>query len=172
MELNIVVVNLLLVIVLLCGISLTMTGLPGNLLVLLAALGYGYWEGFNYFSATFLWIIFGAFIIGETIEFIAGAVGAKREKASGWAVTAAVLGAIMGSIIGTSIVPLLGSLLGAMAGAFAASFGAEYLKTRDPAKAKRVAQGVMVGQIVGMIVKFSIGMGMVAAIIANLPWSR
>lgn len=171
MEINIFIVNILLIIVLLCSISLTMIGLPGNLIVLLAALAYGYWEGFHYFSMTFLLILLGAFIIGETAEFISGALGATREKASGWTVVAAVFGAIMGAILGTFIIPLIGSFLGAMAGAFAASYGAEYFITRDADKAKRVAQSVMLGQIVGMIVKFTIGIGMVVAVIANLPWS-
>lgn len=170
MEINIFIVNILLIIVLLCSISLTMIGLPGNLAVLLVALGYGYWEGFNHFSTTFLLVLLAAFVIGETVEFVAGAFGATREKASGWAIAAAVFGAILGAVIGTTIVPLIGSFLGAMAGAFAASYGAEYLKTQDVAKARRVAQSVMLGQIVGMIVKFSIGVGMVVAIIANLPW--
>lgn len=155
---------------LLVGVSLTMIGLPGNFLILLTALGYGYWEGFSHFNTTFLSVLFAAFIVGETVEFVAGALGAKREKASGWTITAAVLGAIVGGAVGTSIVPLIGSFLGAMAGAFAASYGVEYGKTKDAAKAIRVAQSVMVGQIVGMIAKFAVGIGMVVGIIANLPW--
>lgn len=170
MVIDMFVVNMLLIIVLLCSISLTMIGLPGNLIILLAALGYGYWEGFNHLSTPFLLVLLGAFVIGETVEFVAGALGATREKASGWAVVAAVFGAITGAVIGTVIVPLLGSFLGAMIGAFAASYGAEYWQTQDVAKAKRVAQSVMLGQIMGMIVKFAVGIGMVVAIIANLPW--
>jgi uncharacterized protein YqgC (DUF456 family) len=169
-EINIFVVNILLIIVLLCSVSLTMIGLPGNFLIFLTALGYGYWEGFKHFSASFILVLLAALVVGETVEFVAGALGARRQKASGWTMTAAVLGAIMGAVIGTFIVPFIGSFLGAMGGAFAASYGAEYLITRDADQAKRVAQSVMVGQIVGMIVKFALGIGMVAAIIANLPW--
>lgn len=170
MEINVFVVNILLVILLLCSVSLTMIGLPGNLLIFLAALGYGYWEGFIHFSTTFLLVLLAALVVGETVEFVAGALGAKRQKASGWTIIAAIFGAIIGAIVGTFVIPLLGSFLGAMGGAFAASYGVEYLVTQDAAKSKRVAQSVMVGQIVGMIVKFALGIGMVAAIIANLPW--
>lgn len=170
MEINIFVINILFVMVLLFSVSLTLIGLPGNALIFLAALGYGYWEGFSHLSTTFLLVLFGAFVVGETVEFIAGALGAKREKASGWAIAAALFGAIAGGIIGTMIIPLIGSILGAMIGAFSASYGAEYIKTKDAAKAIRVAKSVMLGQIVGMIAKFAIGSGMVVGIIAILPW--
>lgn len=170
MDVSLFSVNILLIIILVCGVSLTMIGLPGNLLVLLGAVGYGYWEGFYHLSTKFLWILFGVFLIGETVEFIAGALGAKRKKASGWTITAALCGAIAGSIFGTSFLPVIGSFLGAMMGAFAASYAMEYFLTRDAAKAISVARSVMCGQIIGIIVKFSIGIGMSVAIIANLPW--
>lgn len=172
MEINLFLVNMLLIIAVLCSVCVTMIGLPGNLLVFLAALGYGYWEGFNRFGGMFFAFLLAALIVGETVEFFAGALGAKREKASGWTITAAVIGAITGAVVGTGVFPFIGSLLGAMAGAFAASFAVEYLITQDTDKASRVAKSVMIGQITGMVVKFAIGIGMVTAIIANLPWAR
>lgn len=170
MDLSVFAVNILLIILLLCGVSFTMLGLPGNTLVFLGALGYGYWEGFHHLSTTFIWVLLGLLLVGETVEFIAGAWGAKRKKASGWTITAAVGGAILGSVIGTGFIPLIGSFLGAMAGAFTASFGMEYILTKNAGKAKSVAKSAMFGQIFGMIVKFSIGIGMSVSVIAKLPW--
>jgi len=170
LDISLFAVNIFLIIILFAGVSLTMVGLPGNLLVLLAALGYGYWEGFVHLNTKLLWILCGVFLIGETVEFIAGALGAKSKKASGWTITAALCGAVAGSIVGTSFLPLAGSFLGAMLGAFAASYAVEYFLTRDAAKAISVARSVMCGQIIGMVVKFSLGIGMSVAIIAKLPW--
>jgi uncharacterized protein len=165
------IIHVAVIVLLLTGLGLTALGLPGNVLIFVTALAYGYYEGFVHIGYTFLLILLGTLLAGELVEFIAGALSAKRENASKRAVFAAVFGAILGGIVGTGLLPIIGSLLGAMCGSFIASYLAEYTKTGDMEKSQRVAKSVMTGQIIGLIFKFAIGIGMLVAVIYQLPWN-
>lgn len=161
-------INILVGFVVLAGIGLTLINLPGNSVIFVVALVYGIYDGFTNMTVQTLLLIFALFIAGELVEFIAGALGAKKQKASTRAVIAAIIGAILGGVIGTGILPLIGSVLGAMGGAFAASYIAEYTKAGDADHARRVGVSVMKGQAIGMIVKILMAAGMAALVIAKL----
>ncbi|WP_425058088.1 hypothetical protein SCACP_27360 [Sporomusa carbonis] len=164
-------ISLMVVVILVIGLSMTAIGLPGNWLIFFTAFGYGYYENFIHMNNTVLLTIFGALLAGELAEFIAGTLGAKREKASRSAIVAAFVGGIAGGIFGTGIIPGLGSIAGAVGGSFMAGYLAEYLSTGDRGKAGRVAKGIVIGQVLGIIFKFAVAIGMVALIISRLTWS-
>ena len=164
------IANIVFVLVLLSGIVMTLMGLPGNILILLTALAYGYYDHFEMMNYAVLVIVFGLFIIGEIIEFIAGLLGAKRENASKRAMFAPFIGTIIGGIWGTAILPIIGSLLGALVGAFIAAALAEFSKTKDVTRAKRVAQSVIKGQIWGIVIKAMTAVSMTAILIYQLKW--
>lgn len=167
---EIYLVNFIVVVFLLIALGLTMLTLPGNLLIFLIAMGYGFFDQFSRFDYYFLIMLFTGFALGELVEFAAGAAGAKREKASKRAIAAAVAGAVVGGLAGTALLPVLGSFIGAMLGAYAASYYAELSVCQDAAKSKKVAMSVMKGQIIGAIFKFVVAIAMVIAIIARLAW--
>ncbi|MGI6092884.1 MAG: DUF456 domain-containing protein [Veillonellaceae bacterium] len=167
---SVMAVNIAASIGLLVGIGLTLINLPGNIVILLLALGYAVYDGFIHITFQTLFIVFTLFIAGEVVEFIAGAVGAKKEKASSRAMLAAVVGAIIGGIIGTGLLPVIGSVLGAITGAYGASYIAEYSKAGNAEHARRVGISVMKGQAVGMIFKIVMAVGMVALIVLEMPW--
>jgi len=170
MEYTAMVINLLFSILILGGVVMTMVGLPGNILIVLLGLAYGYYDGFEHVDYAVLVITVGVFALGELIEFWAGLIGAKKEKASKRAVVAAFVGTVLGGIWGTVILPLIGSILGALLGAFVITAVAEYTKTKNKEQAKRVAIGVLKGQIVGMIFKVAIAVGMAVALIYHVQW--
>lgn len=171
MDAGLIAINLLVLVVTVIGIGLTVIGLPGNWLIFFIALGYGYLESFVYMNHTVLLILFGAVLAGELVEFVAGALGAKKENASNRAVLAAFIGGIAGGILGTGIMPGLGSIAGAVGGSFAAGYLAEYAATGNSEKAGRVAKSIVVGQALGLIFKLAMAIGMVALIISRLTWA-
>jgi uncharacterized protein YqgC (DUF456 family) len=171
MDLGVTAGNLVVIVICVVSIGLTVVGLPGNWLIFITALCYGYLEGFVHMKSTILFVLFGAVAAGELVEFVAGSLGAKREGASQSAILAAFLGGIAGGIIGTGIIPGLGSIAGAIGGSFAAGYIAEYMVTGNREKAARVAQGIVIGQALGLICKLAIAIGMVALIISQLTWS-
>ncbi|MCE5285536.1 MAG: DUF456 domain-containing protein [Pelosinus sp.] len=153
-----------------CGIILTLIGLPGNFLILAAAVIYGWQENFLHLTYAWLLVLASLWGGGELMEFIAGISGAKKQQASRWAMLAAGIGSIAGGILGTGILPLLGTLLGALVGGFMASFSIEYIYTRDKERAQKVASGVVKGQLWGMLLKVSVAIGMSVLIIYRLSF--
>jgi len=170
MEYTEMLTNVLFSIIILAGVILTMVGLPGNVLIVLGGLIYGYYDHFEHVDYRVLAIIIGVFILGELVEFWSGLLGAKKEKASKRAMLAAFLGTVLGGIWGTAILPLIGSILGALCGAFVITAVAEYTKTKNKEQARRVAIGVLKGQIVGMIFKVAAAVGMAIALLYQLKW--
>jgi len=172
MDFSLFVATLILIFFLVAGVMLTLFSLPGNLVILLAAAGYGLLEGFVRFDGGFLLALGGACLFGEAVEFVAGMLGAQRQKASARAVDGTFFGGIAGAVIGSFVMPVLGTIAGAVAGAFGLSYAAEYGKTGDRDKAVRVARGAAVGMLVGTLFKLAVAVGMVAAVIARLPWGK
>lgn len=142
--------------------------MPGNLLIIAAAAGYGWFEGFIRFDAGFLLGLGALFLLGEAVEFAAGMLGAKRAKASKLSMAAAFLGGLVGALAGSVVLPLAGTVAGAAIGAFTLSYLAEYGKTGDQDKAGRVARSVAVGLLIGTLFKLVIAVGMAAAIIMQV----
>lgn len=163
--------NLIIIIISVVSIGLTAIGLPGNWLMVITALGYGYLEGFVHMNSTVLLLLLGAVVAGELAEFVAGSLGAKKENASRSAIIAAFIGGIAGGILGTGIMPGLGSIAGAVCGSFAAGYVAEYLATGNKEKAAKVAKSIVIGQAFGLIFKLAVAIGMLALIISQLTWS-
>ena len=160
MDIQLILLQAGLTAVMLAGLLLTLVGLPGNLLILLAALFFGWREEFAHLTPFVLGALAIAWLGGELLDFAAGIGGAKKERASWAATAAAVIGAIGGGILGTGMMPLIGTLAGALLGGFAASYGVEYWLSGDAVKARKVAGGVLKGQLLGMIVKSAVGLGM------------
>jgi len=167
MEYVAILMNVLCSVLIVGGVIMTMVGLPGNVLIVLVGLAYGYYEHVDY---SYLGIIVGIFMIGELVEFWAGLIGARQEKASKRAVLAAFVGTVLGGVGGTVILPIIGSMIGAVVGAFMITALAEYTKTKNKQQAKRVAMGVVKGQIVGMAFKVVAAVGMAITLISQLKW--
>jgi uncharacterized protein YqgC (DUF456 family) len=165
-----IIMNIACVVFILGGVIITAIGLPGNTLILLTGLAYGYYDHFQNIDYAILVIVFGIYITGEVIEFVAGLVGAKKEKASKRAMLAPFIGTIVGGIWGTALLPIIGSLLGALLGAYVVTFLAEYSKTKDIIQAKRVANGVLKGQVFGIMIKSASAVSMAILLIYKVKW--
>jgi uncharacterized protein YqgC (DUF456 family) len=162
------VADAVMVCILIAGIGLTMLNLPGNLLIFFTALGYSFFDGSIYLSYQYLIILFGMYILGEVVEFFAGAWGAQQGKASKKATAAAFIGAMAGGVLGTILLPVVGSILGMLAGAFLFSYAAEYTETRNPDKAKKVGISVAKGQLIGFVFKIVTAIGMNLLILSRI----
>ena len=161
-------VNITMVAMLVVGIILTLIGLPGNFLILLAAVVYGWQENFSQLTYPWLLILTGMWLSGELLEFFIGVRGAKRAQASSWATIAAAIGSIAGGLVGSGILPIIGTIIGAVLGGFVASYCAEYIYTSDKLKARQVAEGVVKGQLLGMLIKVAVAIGMAVTVIYKL----
>ena len=131
MSLMAVVFALILIFVLLGCWILTMLGLPGNWLMAAATATYAHLTPANSPTAigwrTVVAVVVLA-VLGESIEFTAGALGVARTGGSRRSALMALVGSVAGSLLGVAIgvpIPVVGSVvaavffagIGAMAGA-------------------------------------------------------
>lgn len=166
-----IISNVFLIAAMLGSVGMISMGLPGNLLLFFSVLFYAAWSGFLYLSYESLIIVLVIILLAESIEFLAGLLGAKKEKASKRAMVGAVFGGFCGALIGSGIVPLVGSIIGLVCGGFLGSYLAEYSKAKDSDKAGRVAVGVAVGQMTGVLTKLVLALVAIVYIISQMPWT-
>ncbi len=98
-------------------------------------------------------------LVGEVIEFAAGALGAKAGGGSKRAAWGAILGGFLGAIIGSIMLPIIGTILGAICGCFLGAFLGE-TTGKDPrtaAESVKPAIGATIGRVLGTTCKVLIG---------------
>lgn len=167
--------------VLLCIINLlswstNLLSFPGNWLIVLATAVYAYFfpesetSGVGWFGIGILLVLA---VLGEIIEFVAGAAMAGKRGASRRAMALAVLGTMVGSIVGalfTIPIPIIGPVVGALAGgaggAFVGAWLGELWKGKTAQEGMHVGTGAMLGRLLGTSGKLIVGalMCVVAAI--------
>lgn len=142
-------------------VALASAGLPGIWLMALSALLFRMWRP----ELVDWWVIItvlGIALAAEALEFVAGAVGAKRGGGSGRAAIGAVVGGIIGAILGTVVIPipLLGTILGSALGSglFAVGFELTLRPTlesapRAPGHMGRVGYSAFIGRLVATVIK-------------------
>lgn len=160
------------------GLSATVFTLPGNWIILGASLLFAL-----FFPAEdgrgLLWMTVATLaalaVVGEVLEFAAGALGAAGEGASRRAMVLAVVGAIVGSILGAVIglpIPVLGplvaTLVGGGVGAFAGAYLGESWKGKASGERLAVSRAALVGRLLGTLGKLLVGLIMFVLVTVDL----
>jgi uncharacterized protein YqgC (DUF456 family) len=135
-------------------------GLPGNWLIVISTCLFAWWQwDHGLFSIYTLLAITVLAVLGELVEFLAGAGGAKRAGAGWRGSIGAIAGAVTGAIVGTFMlpIPVLGTLLGACVGAGLGAWGLELAGGREMQDSVRSGIGAGVGEFLGITSKFILG---------------
>lgn len=151
---------------------LTLLSLPGNWLILLFTALFAWLLPEQPDGVGVSWTIVGVLlvlaVIGEIVEFLAGAAGAAKLGGSRRAVALSVIGAIVGSIGGALIgvpIPIVGPIIGAVGGgglgAFAGAYAGESWKGRLAEERMAISKAALVGRLLGTLGKLLIGVVMV-----------
>ncbi len=172
---------LLLIVVLLAGWLLTLLGMPGNWLMVVATAIYAFLTSAQSHAAVgwkvvVLLVVLAA--LGEVIELMAGATGAARAGGSRRAAILALLGSIGGAmfgiVAGLPVVPILfagpiiAALLFAGLGAMAGAILGEIWAGRNLDASWQVGRAAFWGRLLGTLGKLLIGAVMVAVVLAAL----
>jgi uncharacterized protein YqgC (DUF456 family) len=113
------------------------------------------------FGAWALAVAVTAAALGEALEFVAGAMGAKAGGASRSGVVGSMVGGFAGVIAGTLLVPMpvLGSVVGALVGVVAgAVIGETLFHGRSVGASVRPAAGAALGRLLGSVAKLPCSM--------------
>jgi hypothetical protein len=170
---------LLLLAAVLVGWATSFLTLPGNWIVLVLAAVFTLVFPEDATGTGLRWsmvgILLGLAVLGEIVEFAAGAVGAARQGASRRAVALALLGAIVGSIAGVAAglpIPLFGSaiaaLLGGSVGAFIGAYAGEVWKGRTSDESMAAGTSAFIGRLLGTVGKVVVGVVMVVVLAWDL----
>jgi uncharacterized protein YqgC (DUF456 family) len=148
-------------------------GLPGNWLIVISTCLFAWWQWDDgIFSIYTLLAITILAVLGELVEFLAGAGGAKKAGAGWRGSIGAIVGAVTGAIVGTFTlpIPVLGTLLGACIGAGLGAWGLELAGGRKLRDSVRSGIGAGVGEFLGITTKFILG-GLIWVIVAVAAFS-
>lgn len=157
----------IIILVILMGLCVlaTSAGLPGNYGMMFVLAGIALRTGFTLISVELLTGLIALLILGEVVEFLAGYLSAKRQKAGWKAQLAALVGAIAGGSFGSGILPVVGSLIGVACGAYAGTYIMVYYDRRNGGDAKRIAMKVAVAQAIGTATKICISILVVSIVL-------
>lgn len=152
----------------------TAFALPGNWLMVVFAALYAFVlpaEMHPRVSWTVVAVTLGLAILGEALEFIAGAAGAAKHGGSRRGVVLAVGGAFVGSLVGAALaspIPIIGPLIGAVGGGALGGFAGAYLgesgTNRPHAERIAIGKGAMIGRLLGTAGKLLIGVLMLVLV--------
>ncbi len=123
--------------------------IPGPPLLLAAFILAAWAEQFSHVGLNTLIILSLLCIFAVILDFVAGALGAKRYGASKAAIWGALLGAVVGIVFGP-IGILLGPFVGAIIG--------ELINGKHLQQAGRAGFGATLGMLIGMVAKLVIGL--------------
>jgi len=144
---------LLLGLVCLGALASLIFGLPGTFVIVGAAMVYAWATGFAAVHwSTIAWLALLA-ILGEGIEFLAGAAGATRERPSRRVTIWTLLAGFIGGIIGTPFMFGIGSLVGALVGAFVGASLAVASEGGSTGSALATGWAALRGRLLGFILK-------------------
>ncbi len=149
---------ILLVIVNAFWLGLVFFSLPGNWLMIITVIFFALWQKGIFSVYTIIAAVVLAFI-GEALEFLAGAGGAKAAGGGKRAMAAAIIGAIIGAILGTFLIPIpiFGTLIGSALGAAIAALIVERKAGKEMRDSLKIATGAGLGRFAGLGAKIIIG---------------
>jgi uncharacterized protein YqgC (DUF456 family) len=171
---------IVLVLILLAGWAVTLLGLPGNWLMVIAAVTYWLFVvsdspvaiGWPTVAA-----VIGLATLGELVEFAAAAAGAGKAGGSKRGAVLALVGSLCGGLLGLFVglpIPVVGQVIAALLfaslGALLGATLGEQWKGRTIDDSLRVGRAAFWGRLLGTLGKFMCGGVMIVAVILGLAF--
>lgn len=165
-----------LVVCCLLGVVMTAVRLPGTWLIVMAALGYGWWAKWESVGPVTIAVLAGIALVGEITDLAMSAVTARKAGATRQAAWGGLVGGVVGMVFLSSMLslpfPVVGTVVGATAGALVGCFGGAMLV--ELAMRKKLAQGAKVGLfsalglVLGMAMKIALALAMSGLVLASV----
>lgn len=134
-------------------VGLVLPVLPGPVLLLTGLILAAWAENFAFVGSVTLTILTVLAILAHAVDFIAGALGAKRFGASRSALIGATVGAVLGIFFG---------FIGILTGPFIGAAIGELLVQKNIRAAGLAGLGTWMGMLAGTAAKVALGLSMVS----------
>ncbi len=154
--------------VLLIGLIAVPIGLPGNFIIVAAALVTALVTRFAIIGWWTVGIFLAAAVIGEIVEGLLGPVVAGRYGATKWGMIGAIAGGIGGAIVGTAVTPVIGTVVGSFVGTAIGAPLLEWVRGASKDDGMRAGFGAFLGRSIAAAIKLAIGMGMTVYLVMQV----
>lgn len=153
----------------LLGVLLTAVRLPGTWLLLVTAVVYGWWTGWERVGTATVLILAGVALVGEAVEIFASVVTARRAGATKQAAWGALIGGFVGMLFLSFLVPipLVGSMVGAVVGCFGGAMLTELAMRKNLARGAKGGVFAALGFAIGTATKVAIAMAMAVVLLTQ-----
>ncbi|MBM3117179.1 DUF456 domain-containing protein [Jeongeupia naejangsanensis] len=135
--------------------------LPGTPFIFGGMLLAAWADHFTRIGWVTLVILAALLALSVVLDFVAGALGAKRVGASPQAIWGSLIGAVLG---------IAGGLIGLIIGPFIGAAAGEFIARRDVVQAGRVGVATWIGLLVGAIAKVAVALAMLGVFIFAWFW--
>lgn len=157
------------------GVVLTALQLPGTWLMVATTACFAWYRwGMEHWSYGW-WALAGLLglaVLGELVEFVAGALGSRKAGGSRRGAAISIGTALVGAILGSLFIPIpiVGTLLGAALGAGVGASAGDKWAGHTWAETARGFKGAAVGKLSGAAAKLVIAAAMFLLAAATLVW--
>lgn len=153
----------------LIGVLTAVMRLPGTWLIAIAAVAYGWWDGWNRVTVVVAVILVAIAAAGEIVELFTSVLVARRAGASRQAAWGGLVGGILGMLFLSIPVffPPIGTILGAVVGCFFGALLAELAVRRKLSHGAKVGLFSVLGLVAGMVIKIAIALLMTAIVLTS-----
>jgi hypothetical protein len=162
----------LLILVCLISVLATAFRLPGTWMIVVAALVYGWFDGWERISVTWILILAGLALLGEAIELLAAFVTARRAGATRQAAWGGLIGGILGMFLLSVPLPLLGTFIGAILGCFIGAAITEVVIHHGVQQSARVGFFSAIGFAIGAAAKVGLALAMAGITTIVVLWPQ
>ncbi len=162
------------------GVFLVALQLPGTWVMLLTTMAAAWWAkwqwGGDWWSGPItIWtlvVLLALAILGEVLEFLAGAAGASKAGASKRGVVGAIVGGVLGALVGTVAIPIpiVGTLIGAAIGSGVGSILGDKWAGREWRPAMIAGRGAAIGRFWGAVLKLAVAVVMWGVVAVAVVW--
>ena len=132
-------------------------GLPGNWIIIGAALIVAVVTKFTTITWGYFFLCLGLALLGELIESLLGTVVVAKRGGTRWGIIGSFLGGLIGVVGGSTVVPPLGSVVFGFIGAFAGAVLGEVIHYGDISSALRIGGWAFLGRMMAIMGKISVG---------------
>lgn len=147
------------------GPALTLIGLPGTWFIIALAL-LAQWAAHDTFSWWTLGVCLVLAIIGEIVEFAAGAVGTRQGGGTRSAGVGALIGGVVGAIAGAAFPPVIGAIIWGVVGAGVGAIIGEFSTgNRHWRSHMAIGSAAATGKAVGTVIKTAIAILIYAMVV-------
>jgi uncharacterized protein len=156
------------ILVLIAGIFSTLLGLPGTIIILVDAILYALFTGFEKIGIKVLIVLFFISLLAEALDFALSMAGTARYGASKKSLLASLIGGIAGAIVMTPVLLGFGTLLGSFLGGYIGVLIVELIRQGTLKPALRAGSVIIAGWFTGMFVKGSFALVMTVITLTNI----